>query len=110
MKMGRSLPLLAIALVAGLLMVLFVLLRLFAAPTPAESLEALTATPDWQNVVLVTVLVGISVVLFVYQLGWGALRVTATVALALALGYLVTIFFNLDTANRYISGEFRVAL
>jgi simple sugar transport system permease protein len=36
--------------------------------------------------------------------------VLLTVALALVLGYLVTVAFNLDTANRYIQGEFRVTL
>ncbi|MFO7320231.1 MAG: ABC transporter permease [Chloroflexota bacterium] len=75
-----------------------------------EFVAAMTAVPDYQNVLLVNALVGISVALFIYELRWNAVRVVATVAIALALGYLMTAIFNLDNANRFTRGEFRVAI
>src|SRR5258705_4466776 len=102
--------LLLISIVAGALVTMFVTERLFAGETFDAFWQNVTATQDWQNILMVNVLVGISVALFVYQLGWGALRVTATVAIALLLGYLVTGGFNLDNASRFTRGEFKIAL
>lgn len=62
------------------------------------------------KVVLVTGLAGFSVTLFVAELRWGALRVVLTVIVALLIGYGVTAAFNLDAADRFIQGEFKVTL
>jgi simple sugar transport system permease protein len=72
------------------------------------SVEAMTGTPDWQNILLVNVLVGISIFLFVVELKQQAIRVLLTVFIALLLGFLVTLSFNLDSANRFKQGEFRI--
>lgn len=71
---------------------------------------ALMAQPDYVNLILINVVVGVSIALFVVELRWQALRVVITVALALFFGFFVTLFFNLDTASRYISGDFRAQI
>ncbi len=71
---------------------------------------ALMAQPDYINLILINVVVGVSVALFVVELRWQALRVIITVVLALFLGFFVTLFFNLDTANRLVRGEFRAQI
>lgn len=71
---------------------------------------ALMAQPDYVNLILINVVVGVSVALFVVELRWQALRVVITVALALFFGFFVTLFFNLDAANRFISGDFRAQI
>lgn len=84
--------------------------RVFGGGSFDEFVAAMTAVPDYQNVLLVNALVGISVALFIIELRWNALRVIVTVAFALALGYLMTAIFNLDSASRFTRGEFRVAV
>ena len=81
-----NLPRLLIALAAGAVVTVFVTGRLFAGESFEVFQQNMTATPDWQNILLVNVLVGVCVALFMYQLGWSALRVTATVAVASARG------------------------
>ena len=68
----------------------------------------MTSTPTWENILLVNVLVGGCILLFVVELRLQAVRVLLTVIVALLLGYLVTFIFNLDSADRFWSGEFRV--
>ena len=72
------------------------------------SMDAMTATPTWENVLLVNTLIGISMFLFVIELKMQAVRVLLTVFIALILGYIVTLGFNLDSANRFERGEFLV--
>lgn len=99
-----------VAAVIALLVTLFISWQVFGGGSLEAVTQAMTGVPDYQNLLFVNALVGISVALFVYQLRWNALRVALTVVFALALGYLVTALFNLDTANRFTRGEFRVAL
>ena len=68
------------------------------------------AAANFESMLLVNGLIGISVFLLIFELRWDALRVILTVGVALIFGYLMTAFFNLDTANRFIRGEFRVSL
>jgi simple sugar transport system permease protein len=94
---------LLIGILAGLFITVFISSTMFEG-----SMETMTATPDWQNVLLVNVLIGISIILFVVELQRQAIRVLLTVLIALMLGFLVTLLFNLDVANRFQQGEFRV--
>ena len=89
--------------IAGILVTLFVTNNLFGG-----SLEKMTGTTDWQNILLVNVLVGTCILLFVVELRRGAIRVMLTVIVALLLGFLVTFIFNLDAAERFGQGQFRV--
>jgi simple sugar transport system permease protein len=100
----------AFAVVVAVIITAFISYRVFGGPGTDDLIGAITSTPDYLSILFVNALAGISVALFIVQLKWGALRVLLTVALALVLGYLVTVAFNLDTANRYIQGEFRVTL
>ena len=72
------------------------------------SFEKMTGTPTWQNILLVNLLVGTCILLFVVELKRQAIRVLLTVIVALLLGFLVTFIFNLDSAERFGLGEFRV--
>ena len=72
-----------------------------------DSLEKMTTTATWENIVLVNVLVGGCILLFVVELKRQAIRVLLTVIVALLLGFLVTFIFNLDAADRFTQGEFR---
>lgn len=103
----RNIPIvrLIIAAVVGLLSFYMISNQVFGG-----SIESMKETTDYVNILIVNVLIGISVTLFVYELKWGALRVIITVIFALFLGYLVTFAFSLDTANRFIQGEFTVQL
>ena len=87
---------------AGVIATLFVMNTLFDG-----SLEKMTGTTDWRNILLVNALVGACIFLFVVELRRGAIRVLLTVIVALLLGFLVTFIFNLDAADRFASGEFR---
>jgi len=105
----RWLFLLAVVGVA-VIVTLFLTYRLFGGGPLDEWWAAVTASADYQNIILVNILVGISVALFVQQLRWNALRVVLTVIVALLLGYVVTVFFNLDAAGRFTRGEFKVSV
>lgn len=89
---------------------LFLTVRLFSGSTPDEWYNTMLAADDYGAIVMVNALVGISVALLVHQLRWNALRVIVTVIVALILGYVMTIFFNLDTADKYTRGEFKVSV
>lgn len=94
---------LLIGIIAGVFITAFVSNTMFEG-----SVETMTATPNWQNVILVNVLIGISIILFVVELKRQAIRVLLTVLIALLLGFVVTLLFNLDAANRFKQGEFRI--
>lgn len=89
--------------IAGLVVTLFITNTMFDG-----SMEKMSATPTWQNVVLVNALIGGCIFLFVVELRRSAIRVLLTVVVALMLGFLVTFIFNLDSALRFTRGEFRV--
>lgn len=108
---SRSGGLLALSVLVGLLVALVVSARVFAVSVGMsfdEIRAAIEAAPDYGAILLVNALIGISVMLLIYELRWDALRVILTVAVALVFGYLMTAFFNLDAANRFASGAFRV--
>ena len=95
--------LLLIGILAGAAIVWFITATLFDG-----SIDKMTAAATWQNILLVNALVGMSILLFVIELKAQAIRVLLTVVAALILGFLVTFIFNLDAANRFERGEFRV--
>jgi general nucleoside transport system permease protein len=92
-----------IGIVGGIIITWFITNNMFSG-----SLETMTETPTWQNILLVNVLIGVSILLFVIELKVQAIRVLLTVFVALILGYIVTLGFNLDVASRLERGEFRV--
>ena len=98
----RSNLLMIVGGLAGILVTLFITNTLFDG-----SMEKMTGTPSWQNILLVNVLVGACILLFVVELRRQAIRVMLTVIVALILGFIVTFVFNLDAADRFASGEFR---
>jgi simple sugar transport system permease protein len=97
-------------IVIAVVMTLFLTYQVFGGGSLEALTEAMTKVPDYQMLVAINGLVGLSVALFVLQLRWNALRVTVTVIFALLLGYVVTGLFNLDSANRFTRGEFRAAV
>ena len=74
------------------------------------SMDEMTATPGYPSVLFINALVGLSVALFIVELKREVLRVVITVMIALLFGYLMTMLFNLDAANRFAQGEFTVSL
>ena len=98
----RTNLLLIVGGLAGILVTLFITNTMFDG-----SMEKMTGTPTWQNILLVNVLVGACILLFVVELRRQAIRVLLTVIVALVLGFIVTFVFNLDAADRFVSGEFR---
>ena len=103
MTLMRKHLLLLIGILAGAAIVWFITATLFDG-----SIDKMTAAATWQNILLVNALVGMSILLFVIELKAQAIRVLLTVVAALILGFLVTFIFNLDAANRFERGEFRV--
>lgn len=95
--------LLIIGAAAGIIATFFITNTMFDG-----SFEKMTGTPTWQNILLVNLLVGACILLFVVELKRQAIRVLLTVIVALLLGFLVTFIFNLDSAERFGRGEFRV--
>lgn len=95
--------LMIVGMVAGAVATLFITQTMFGG-----SVEKMTGTASWQNVLLVNGLVGACILLFVVELRRGAIRVLLTVIVALLLGFLVTFIFSLDEASRFERGEFRV--
>ena len=95
--------LLIIGAAAGIISTFFITNTMFDG-----SFEKMTGTPTWENILLVNLLVGTCIFLFVVELKRQAIRVLLTVIVALLLGFLVTFIFNLDSAQRFERGEFRV--
>jgi simple sugar transport system permease protein len=107
---GRNFTLIGVALVVGFLMFAFLTIRLFGGGSLEAVGPALAETEGAGWLLFVNGLVGVSVALFIQQLKWGALRVTLTVIGALIFGFLITMAFNLDSANRFSRGEFRASV
>lgn len=95
--------LLLIGILSGIAIIGFIASTMFDG-----SIEKMTGTATWQNILLVNALVGMSILLFVVELKAQAIRVLLTVVAALGLGFAVTFVFNLDAASRFERGEFRV--
>ena len=95
--------LLLVGILSGIAIIGFIASAMFDG-----SIEKMTATATWQNILLVNALVGMSILLFVVELKAQAIRVLLTVVAALGLGFAVTFVFNLDAASRFERGEFRV--
>jgi simple sugar transport system permease protein len=72
--------------------------------------ESLKDHSGYKSVIMINLLVGISILLFIIELKWDALRVVLTVAVALVFGYVVTALFNLDAADRYIEGRAKIKI
>jgi hypothetical protein len=100
--------LLLIAAAVGLAAAILINYRLFGGGSIADLIESITNTPDYISLLFINGLVGVSVGLFVWQLRWSALRVAITVIIALLFGFLVTMIFNLDAAQRHTRGQFSV--
>ena len=77
--------LLLLGLIAGAIVTWFISSNVFGG-----SAEKMSGTADWQNILLVNVLVGACMLLFVVELRRGAIRVVLTVIVALLLGFMVT--------------------
>ena len=99
-----------LAVLIGLTAFALITIRVFGISSLDQVGAAIQATTDGNWILLIDLLVGISVALFVSQLGWGALRVTLTVLVALAIGYVMTAIFNLDASSRFTQGVFEVQL
>jgi simple sugar transport system permease protein len=103
-----QLRLLGIGVVIGLLLVGAISYKTFDLAHADNWWDGIKNTTDYQSILAVNALIGLSVVLMVLELRLDALRVLLTVIVALIFGYLMTAFFNLDAADRFIRGEFRV--
>lgn len=110
---SKELVLLIFSIMCGVLLAALVSFKAFNLSTGlslSDMAEAIKATNDYGAVLFVNAMVGISVVLLIMELRWDALRVVLTVGVALLFGYLMTAFFNLDAADRFIRGQFRVEI
>ncbi len=94
----------------GLVVLTFLCFSIFSAESLPALVANIQATPDYGWILFVNVLISASVALFVVELRGGALRVTLTVVFALLLGYVMTALFSLDSASRFIQGEFKLEL
>jgi ABC-type uncharacterized transport system permease subunit len=82
----------------------------FGLSTGGNAWNTIRHTNDYQSILFVNALIGVSMTLLVVELRWDALRVILTVVVALIFGYLMTAVFNLDAADRFIRGDFRVKI
>lgn len=111
LRARRTLSIVALAAIIGAALTLFISYRMFGGESDIGAwIAATTAQPDYQAVLFVNVLVGVSAALFILELRLVALRVTLAVIVALVIGFVLTLIFNLDTASRFTRGEFLVAL
>src|SRR5512137_1304016 len=81
------------AILAALLMIGLLSYKVYglgSGMSPNEMWDTIKASPDYQNVFVVNLLIGFSVLLMIIELRWDALRVLMTVGVALLLGYLMT--------------------
>lgn len=99
------------ALLAGLCLTVLISYRIYglnSSMSASQMWDTIKASPNYQSVFMVNLLMGVSFLLMIVELRWDALRVLLTVGVALVLGYLMTAFFNLDTSVRLTRGEFRL--
>ena len=93
------------SIVAGIITTLFIVYKVFG-----DSFSGITETVSWPSILMINAFVGLSVALFILELRNGALRVILTVIVAMFFGYLITLLFTFDIADRLIQGEFRVKI
>ena len=89
------------AILIGLATFILITIRVFEISALDQVGTAIQAVQDGGWILFINLLVGMSIALFVLQLGWGALRVTLTVLVALLLGYAMTAVFNFDASSRF---------
>jgi ABC-type uncharacterized transport system permease subunit len=92
------------------LVVVGIVYQSFELSDSPDVLETITNAPDWQNILFVNVLIGASVVLLILELRRDSVRILLTVGVALLFGFLMTAFFNLDAADKFIRGNFEVRI
>ncbi len=92
---------LVILLAASLIFALGLALAITAIISHAPTLNALIALPVFWTTLAVNVLVSVSLILFVRENGWAALRIFVTVALALLIGFGITLLISKDPLNAY---------
>lgn len=92
------------------LVVVGIVYQSFELSDSPDVLDTITNAPDWQNILFVNVLIGASVVLLILELRRDSVRILLTVGMALLFGFLVTAFFNLDAADKFIRGNFEVRI
>jgi ABC-type uncharacterized transport system permease subunit len=113
MKLTWSSPqirLITISLLLGLVLFGVVTYGAFDLGKAGNAWTIIKNTQDYQSILLVNALIGVSLTLMIVELRLDALRVVLTVVVALIFGYLMTGFFNLDAADRFIRGDFRVKI
>jgi simple sugar transport system permease protein len=93
-RSSRRLPWIAIGGIVALALALAITLQVMSTVEEADS-------STFISVLVVNLLVGLSVVLFVVETGWGALRALLTVAAALLIGFLILLVINTDPVNAY---------
>ncbi len=64
-------------------------------------LSALIALPTFWNSFAINLLIGVSLTLFVFENGWGTLRILLTVVLALLIGFMIMLLISKDPLNAY---------
>src|SRR5689334_7929578 len=87
-----------LALAFGFILTIHVLAQGITGP---ESFNKAMALPTFTNVLAVNLLVGLALLLFVIETGWGTLRVVFTVAAALAIGYVIMLLISTDPQTAY---------
>ena len=109
----KQVPFLLLSLAVGLVVMALLSFKVFELGTgmsPGQMWDQIKTAPNYVSVLFVNALVGASVILFIIELRWNALRVALTVVVALAFGFLVTMIFNLDAADRFKMGEFKATI
>jgi len=65
---------------------------------------------NYPYIIIINIIISISIVLLFQQLKWNAIRIIITVIASLLLGYFITFVFNLDSANIYEKGKYKIIL
>lgn len=69
--------------------------------TGGESISKALASPNFNNIFGFNILVGLALLLFIIQTGWGALRVLLTVIAALIIGFIIMLIISKDPLKAY---------
>src|SRR5581483_6944861 len=69
--------------------------------TGSESISKALSSPNFNNIFGFNVLVGLALLLFIIQTGWGALRVLLTVIAALIIGFIIMLIISKDPFKAY---------
>src|SRR5438477_9615478 len=91
-----------VGVLLAILLGLLITLRVTATALPdSASFGDVLAAPTFAKTLAVNLLVGLSVLLFVYETRWGAFRALITVIAALAIGFLILLVINTDPWNAF---------